>query len=402
MRDIVESRIMALVPCVCHCEERRDAAIPDSCGRFRRLLRRGAPRNDRRGPLIRAFLVFLVLFLAMQPGARANATNCITTPADLIAYLNQIDGNYVISGQYIGPGPVVPIDAIHASTGKWLGMIGGDYFRYGPGGIVTSFNPIAINYWNAGGLVTLSLHMPNPTTRGAVYDASRLDEAGLLTPGSATYNTYVSMLDQIAAALQTLQSAGVVVILRPFHELNGDWFWWGTRFLSTSQFQSLWQFTYNYLTTTKGLHNLVWLYSVNAGTGSLTARYPGHSYVDVTGFDLYSNDPSQGVASYNTLVGLGKPTSFSEFGAGSPKLGNTGFQETTLTAALQNQMPRITFWQQWWDSNAGNTGWGMAKVRNVATALSNSRVVNRNNISYYADAVRHQGQRCRDAGGVRR
>ena len=355
-------------------------------------------RTASRGSLIRAMLMGIALLFGTQPAALANPANGITTPAELVAYLHQIDGNHVISGQYIGPGPVEPINAINASTGKWLGIIGGDYFHYDGGRIVTSFNPIAIDYWNAGGLITISMHMPNPATRKGVSDQSRLDTAGLLTPGSATYNTYVSMLDQIATALQRLQSAGVVVILRPFHESNGDWFWWGTRFLSTAQFRTLWRFTHTYLTKTKGLHNLVWLYSVNANTGSPTGRYPGDDYVDATGFDLYSNDPAAGIADYDALVRLGKPTSLTEFGAGTPDLGNTNFQETTLTAALRNQMPRITFWQQWWSGNAGRTGWGMADVSDVSGALSESRVVNRNDIAYCAPGVRNRVKGCRYRG----
>ncbi len=338
--------------------------------------------------LIRACVLILALFLAALPAARANSANGITTPATLIAYLNQIDGNHVISGQFVGPGPIHPIDAIHARTGKWLGVIGGDYFQYDGGRIVTSFNPIAINYWNAGGLITLTLSIPNPTTGGAGHDVSRLNTAELLTPGTATHNKYVFMLNQIGDALRVLQSAGVVVILRPYHELNGDWFWWGTKFLSTAQFQSLWAFTHDYLTKTKGLHNLVWMYSVNADIGSLTARYPGDSFVDITGFDLYTNDPTEGIASYKTLVALGKPIGLAEFGAGGSGLGNARFQETVLTSALREHMPRITFWQQWWDGNAGKTGWGMASVQAVAPALTEGRVLNRNDIVYCPNVSR--------------
>jgi mannan endo-1,4-beta-mannosidase len=344
--------------------------------------------------LTRAYFLVLTLLLGSVSTTHANSANGIVTPANLIAYLNEIDGNHVISGQFVGPGPILPINGIHASTGKWLGMIGGDYFQYDGGGIVTSFNPIAINYWNAGGLITLTLSIPNPTTGGAGHDVTRLNTAELLRPGSATHNKYVFMLNQIGDALRTLQTAGVVVILRPYHELNGDWFWWGTKFLSTAQFQSLWRFTHDYLTKTKKLHNLVWHYSVNANVGSLTARYPGDSYVDMTGFDLYSNDPSQGIASYNTLLGLGKPTSLSEFGPSTPQLGSDNFQQPMLLSALQNQMPRITFWQQWWDRNAGKPGWGMERMQNLPVALSDPRVLNRNDIRYCANAGRDRPPGC--------
>lgn len=300
---------------------------------------------------------------------------------NLLAYLKSIAGNHVISGQFIETGAgMSAINAIHASTGKWLGLIGGDYWTYGGAGAPVAgfpFNAAAIPYWQAGGLVTLCLSMPNPTTGGPSNDVSALDAAGLLTPGTPTNTALLATLDAVAAGLTQIQTAGVVVILRPYHESNGDWFWHGTKFLSVAQFQALWQFTRYYLTVTKGLHNLIWLYAVNANTGSLTDRFPGNLYADMTGLDIYTSDLTQAVATYNTLVSLGLPTAIAEFGPGGPSAGDTSFAETTLIAAIKSTMPQVTFFQQWWDGNAGGVGWGMAEVQAVPAALTDPRVYNR-------------------------
>jgi mannan endo-1,4-beta-mannosidase len=219
--------------------------------------------------------------------------------------------------------------------------------------------------------------MPNPTTGGPATDVSSLDAGGLLTPGTASNTALLATLDAIATGLGQFEAAGVPVILRPYWEMNGPWFWWGTGTLSTAQMISLWQFTHNYLSNTKGLTNLLWLYSVNAGTGSLTATFPGAAYADLTGFDLYSSNPADGVASYTTLESIGLPVCISEFGAGSPNAGDANFNETALITAIQTSMPKVVFWQQWWDGNASSTGWGMAEVQAAPAALADSFVLNR-------------------------
>jgi mannan endo-1,4-beta-mannosidase len=33
----------------------------------------------------------------------------------------------------------------------------------------------------------------------------------------------------MALGLADLQQSGITVLFRPFHEMNGDWFFWGTQ-----------------------------------------------------------------------------------------------------------------------------------------------------------------------------
>lgn len=39
----------------------------------------------------------------------------------------------------------------------------------------------------------------------------------------------------------------IPVIFRPYHEHNGDWFWWGKGVNSEEDYIKLWQFTVEYL-----------------------------------------------------------------------------------------------------------------------------------------------------------
>jgi len=307
-------------------------------------------------------------------GAHAGAPS---SPAALVDFLNSISGSHTVSGQFIEFGPLDPIVSIYNNTNQWLGLIGGDYWWYGETGwdATYSFNQIAANYASAGGLITLTTSMPNPTTGGPLYDVSNLNVNDLFTQGTDTNNNLMAMLTSIAQGLQQLQQAGVVVIWRPFHENDGNWFWWGTNFLSDSQFVSMWQMVWGFMQKS-GINNVAWLYSCNAGATSLS-RYPGGSYADIVGFDLYTSDPTQGQGTYQLLQTLGKPTVLAEFGPGGPNGGDTNFQEPSLISAIQSTMPNISFWQQWWDGNAGGVGWGMAECQNVSEALNDPWVLNR-------------------------
>lgn len=300
----------------------------------------------------------------------------LPTKSQILAYFNSIKGKSVLSGQFTEIKGSAPLANIQTATNQWLSIIGGDYWWFGQSGTVYPgypFNVAAIPYAQAGGLVCLSLSMPNPTTGKSIQDLTSLDATGLLTAGTVTNTTLNGYLADIATGLKQLQAAGICPIIRPLHENNGNWFWYGTTFLSAPQFVALWQYIYNYFTITSGLTNLIWLWSVNSGIGSFPqtlSRYPGNSFVDMVGFDVYTNNPSATMADYNSLITLGKPVCMAEFGSGSPSLGDPTFDQTVLISTLKS-MPEMVFWQQWWGS------WDMINNKNTSTALNDPYVVNR-------------------------
>jgi mannan endo-1,4-beta-mannosidase len=326
-----------------------------------------------------------------SPPVTATTTAPVSAAPRVIAFLKSITGTHVLSGQFIerGADPTngyAAIQTIQAQTGKWLALIGGDYYYYNsPGPVDTTFNSYAIPYWNAGGLITLTTTMPNPASGKGAADTSFVDPVGIITPGTPTNAAFIATIGQVANGLKALQTAGVAVILRPFHENNGNWFWWGTENFTAAQFIALWQYYYNYMTITSGLKNIVWLYGANGDFADFPIRYPGNSMVDIVGYDLYTDFPASDTADYNAMVALGKPVCMSEFGPGGPSAGDATFHETTLITALSGTLPNVTFYQQWWAANSGGIGWSMANTfswADVSTALHNPWVLNRGDFTF--------------------
>jgi len=187
---------------------------------------------------------------------------------------------------------------------------------------------ILTNYWNAGGLVTVMWQVSNPWTGQSAHDTSIPGNFGdLYSSGTPMNKTYNRMLDELAEPLMELQRAGVVVLFRPFHEQNGNWFWWGNKGPgaqpNAGQFSALWRYTFEYMTITKGLNNLLWVYCVNrsggpTGSDDILAFNPGTRFFDVVAIDDYKSSsasvPQNIRAAYDRIRGLGKPIALGEYG----------------------------------------------------------------------------------------
>jgi len=187
--------------------------------------------------------------------------------------------------------------------------------------------------------------------------------AQILDRTTATGIRWKNTMDKVAAGLQQLKDNGVTVIYRPLHEMNGDWFWWGPKNRnSVSQtrknlYKDLYRDMYDYFTYTKGLNNLIWVYSPDAGPDNKSAYYPGASYVDIVGLDAYNDDPTL-INGYNEMLAFGKPFAFAEVGPrtaasknnnGTYNQGNFNYQNFINT--VQNNFPKAIYYIPW------NAGW---------------------------------------------
>ncbi|MEM7336194.1 MAG: glycosyl hydrolase [Chloroflexota bacterium] len=181
--------------------------------------------------------------------------------------------------------------------------------------------------WQAGSLVTISMHMAHPVNFGGE------DEQGVpfvysdvVTDGTAVNQNFLTMMRNAADYLQLLEARGVVVLIRPFHEMNGGWFWWGhsNNWPTPEEFGRLWEYVHYYFETDRGLDNLIWVYSPNMqfddSLKPTSYYYPGDAYVDMVCMDYYFDDLSamNSNSSWDDLIALGKPLCLGEIG---PNLG---------------------------------------------------------------------------------
>lgn len=159
---------------------------------------------------------------------------------EILAYLVDVPKRgKVLSDQFAGYSPdtftMDWIDQIYKQTGQVPAILGCDWacgwnHRTPSEWIVDySCNPFLKEHWKKGGLITVNMHLPNPSTLtgGGFKTGDSFCFPDLLNPYSDIGQRWDRFLDRIAQGLEDLQRAGVTVLLRPFHEMNGDWFYWG-------------------------------------------------------------------------------------------------------------------------------------------------------------------------------
>ncbi|UII80362.1 glycoside hydrolase family 26 protein [Flagellimonas sp. CMM7] len=150
-------------------------------------------------------------------------------------------------------------------------------------------NLIRVSY-EKGGIVTISWHPNNPTTLDSAWDPTttvhNILEEGILSP---KYKGWLNKLASFLNSLKTKSGKPIPLVFRPYHEMNGTWFWWGSKSCTPNEFRQLWRETFDILTKNYGVHNLIYCYSTDAveNKSEYLKYYPGDDYVDMLGIDLY-------------------------------------------------------------------------------------------------------------------
>ncbi|GMK40787.1 hypothetical protein PCCS19_38430 [Paenibacillus sp. CCS19] len=233
----------------------------------------------------------------------------------LMNYLTEAYGDHIISGQQeiYGGGndgnAELEFDWIHNLTGKYPAIRGFDFMNYNPlYGWEDGTTNRVIDWVNTrGGIATASWHINVPknfTTytlgqfvdwKDATYKPTdtNFNTANAVVPGTKEYQYLQLAIQDLAEQLQILQDNGVPIMLRPFHEAEGNggangegaWFWWAKA--GATVYKQLWNLLYTELTQTYGLHNIIWIY--NSYTYSTSPQwYPGDAKVDIVGYDKYN------------------------------------------------------------------------------------------------------------------
>jgi len=151
--------------------------------------------------------------------------------------------------------------------------------------------------YTRGGITTISWHFSNPVSGGGFYwkDSVSLPAVKYIIPGGKNHEDYKVILQGLAGWFKSLKGANgeaIPLIFRPYHEFDGDWFWWGKSHCTPDEFKSLWQFTAGYLRDSLDVHNLIYAFSPDNKFNTVaefTERYPGNEWVDLVGMDNYGD-----------------------------------------------------------------------------------------------------------------
>jgi mannan endo-1,4-beta-mannosidase len=297
--------------------------------------------------------------LADGEAAKPVTPNASPEAAALLQLLYDISGKYTLTGQhnypntksrnsqfasrYIGKTPVI-------FGSDWGQAKAGDSDSYlARPDIVQE----AIREHQQGSIVALCWHAVPPTADEPVTFAKLpgsdpkmlrsvqgklLDEQfqEVLTPGTPLYNHWCAQVDVIAGFLKQLQDAHVPVLWRPYHEMNGDWFWWGGR---TGKYSTaaLYRQLYDRFVNFHHLNNLIWVWSMDRPSTPERAHalyFPGTEYVDVLALDVYGNDFAQSYYDSIAALSRGKPMALAEVG-------------TPPSPEILKRQPRWTYYMTW-------------------------------------------------------
>ncbi len=200
--------------------------------------------------------------------------------------------------------------------------------------------------YNKGMVNTFSWHLREPYRGTSFYtsDMTAQEKANAfasILPGGQNHDYFKQKLDKVASIVNNLKGADgklIPVIFRPFHEFDGNWFWWGAAYCTPDQYKQAWQFLVTYLRDTKGVHNVLYAYSPdNSYTTSAKylERYPGDAYVDVLGMDNYgdfSNGSTQGVTNAGNKIKM--VSALAQEKVKICAMTETGYRVTATTAPL--------------------------------------------------------------------
>lgn len=237
--------------------------------------------------------------------------NATKETKSLFSYLNNVRNTHLLFGHQHATTQGVTISGydgvesdVKNAVGDYPAVYGWDTLSLH--GVEEPFTPEATAHvmklaYERNGIVTLSAHLPNFVTGDSMYSLEGNVVKNIL-PGGTHHSDYTKFLDLISGFANDLLvdefGTHIPVIFRPFHEHNGDWFWWGPSHCTEEDYINIFRFTVEYLRDVKGVHNFLYAFSPNGAFNgsemSYLFRYPGDDFVDVLGYDSYDNEIQEG------------------------------------------------------------------------------------------------------------
>lgn len=226
--------------------------------------------------------------------ANPNATKEVLAVLD---YLESIRGKGLITGMHTQTREQEELKFIEKETGKLPALCGFELLAYSPNINWPSCDEVclkelrenegtlqqAYEWAQKGGLITFTWHWYSPI--GGVDKAfyaknTDFDVTKVLEEGTPERVAFYHDMDVMAELLQGFADKQIPILWRPFHEAEGQWFWWGVKGMDVAR--NLYRLMFDYYTREKHLDNLIWVWNNPRPEG-----YVGDEYCDIVTADYY-------------------------------------------------------------------------------------------------------------------
>ncbi len=215
----------------------------------------------------------------------------------LMAYLAALEGKGILTGQHTQTREQEELRVIERETGRLPALCGfellscsGNIRREGASEACLEevernreTLPLAMEWGRRGGIVTFTWHWFSPVggwDKSFYARNTDFDPDLALREGTEEHRAFVEDMDRMAERLRPFCDAHIPVLWRPFHEAEGDWFWWGRRGPETAR--ALYRFMFRRYTSVHHLNNLIWVWN-----SPLPEGYVGDDFCDILSRDQY-------------------------------------------------------------------------------------------------------------------
>jgi len=215
----------------------------------------------------------------------------------VLKYMAELPGKGVILGQHTKTRQQEELTYVQEVTGKLPALCGFELLAYSPNINYESCDEEclkevndnkdtlkeALKWAEKKGLITFTWHWFSPIggfDKAFYARNTDFDVPKALIDGTKENIAFISDMDYMAEQLKIFQKKRVPILWRPFHEAEGEWFWWGKHGVGVAK--QLYRMMYDRYTNYHHLDNLIWVWNSPRIDG-----YVGDDVCDVISRDMY-------------------------------------------------------------------------------------------------------------------
>lgn len=215
----------------------------------------------------------------------------------VLKYLDDIRGKGILVGQHTLTMVQEELICIEEITGKLPALCGFELLSYSPNIRYETCGEAALKelhenqgtlkrayeWAEKGGLLTFTWHWYSPIggkDKAFYAENTEFDASQVLIEGTPERKAFFHDMDVMAELLQGFKDRHIPILWRPFHEAEGNWFWWGAKGMDVAR--ELYRLMFCYYTEEKHLDNLIWVWNNPKKEG-----YVGDAYCDILTADRY-------------------------------------------------------------------------------------------------------------------